>query len=149
MGSSRWKAILGAAVLLSVLALASWRLLAPTMLAMQSGSCDLSSGPCNVEIGQVGIEVELHPNRPQPGEEMTMRFTGDRSFEMTGAGNTVDFSMPGMDMGEHLMILQATAPDILEGRIALPACPMGHSLWQASIRISEHPPVEVALHVGE
>ena len=93
----------------------------------------------------------MHPRRPQPGEEfrMSLRPVEDSSLELADAKSTVAFSMPGMDMGEHLMTLEVASPHILEGRIALPACPMGHSLWQASIRLSELPPVQVTLHVGE
>lgn len=148
MGSSPWKALLGAAVLLAVLTIASWRLLAPLV---QSGTCDLSSGPCSVVIGGEPVEVEIHPRRPQPGEEidMTLQLDEEHSLGLADGEETVDFSMPGMDMGEHLMTLEISSPNLLEGSIALPACPMGHSLWQASIRISDLPPVEVTLHVGK
>ena len=148
MGSSPWKAFLGVVVLLSVLALAAWRLLAPLM---QSATCDLSSGPCAVVLGEVLVDVEIHPRRPGPGEEMhmTLRLAEDHSLEVADGEATVDFSMPGMDMGEHLMTLELSSPTLFEGRIALPSCPMGHSLWQASIRLADLPPVEVTLHVGE
>ena len=148
MGSARWKSLLGLAVLLSVLAIASWKFLAPLI---QSGTCDLSAGPCSVVIGEVPAEIEIRPRRPRPGEEMhlTLQLADDQSLEVASGERTVDFSMPGMDMGDHLMTLEASSPTLLEGRIALPACPMGHSLWQASIRLSDLPPVEVTLHVGE
>ena len=148
MGSSPWKAVLGAAVLLSVLAIASWRLLAPMM---ESRTSDLSSGPCSVVIGQEAVEVEIRPRRPEPGEEfgMSLQLAAGHALELSGGDGTVDFSMPGMDMGKHLMTLEASSPNVLEGRIALPACPIGHSMWRASIQISNLPPVEVTLHVGE
>ena len=147
MGSSPWKPVLGAVVLLSVLAIASWRLLAPLM---GSEACDLSSSPCSVVIGQERVEVEILPRRPEPGEEflMSLRLAERHTFELSGASGIVDFSMPGMDMGQHRMTLAVSSPNLLEGRIALPTCPMGHSLWQASIQFSNLPPVEVTLHVG-
>lgn len=148
MGSSRWKSLLGLVILLSVLAIASWRFLAPWT---QSGTCDLSSGPCVVAIGGESVEIEIRPRRPKPGEEMhlILHLADNQSLEVASGERSVDFSMPGMDMGDHVMMLEASSPILLEGRIALPACPMGHSLWQASIRLSDLPPVEVTLHVGE
>lgn len=148
MGSSPWKAVLGAAVLLLVLAIAAWRLVAPLM---ESRTCNLSSGPCSVVIGQEPVAVEIRPLRPNPGEEfgMSLQLVAGHALELSGGDGTVDFSMPGMDMGQHLMTLEASSPNLLEGRIALPSCPMGHSLWVASIRLSNLPPVEVTLHVGE
>lgn len=147
MGRSPWKALLGAAVLVAVLAIAAWRLLAPLM---HSTICNLSSGPCSLVVGEVPIVVEIDPRRPMAGEEMKMslRLAGDTALRLAEGDATVDFTMPGMDMGKHLMTLEVSAPGLLEGRIALPACPMGHSLWQASIRLLPQPPVEVTLHVG-
>ena len=148
MGGFPWRAVLGTAILLSVLATAIWRLGGPFM---KSGTCDLSSGPCSVSLGGQQVEVELSPLRPRPDEEMLLklRLAGDRVYQLSEGKNTVDFTMPGMDMGEHRMTLAISTPKLLEGRITLPSCPMGHSLWQASIRLSELPMFEVNLHVGE
>ena len=148
MGSSPWKAVLGAAALLLVLAIAAWRLLAPLM---ESRTCDLGSGPCSVVIGQEPVGVEIHPLRPEPGGEfvMSLEWAERHALELSGDDGTVDFSMPGMDMGKHLMTLEVSSANLLEGRIALPSCPMGHSLWMATIQLPNLPPVEVTLHVGE
>ena len=61
---------------------------------------------------------------------------------------TVDFSMPGMDMGEHVLKPALTEVGTLEGRITLPSCPMGRPLWQVSIRAGEQPIADFVLRVG-
>jgi hypothetical protein len=116
----------------------------------ESGTCDLSTGPCSVVLGRTTVEVEIDPRRPAAGEEfqLSLQLAAGHPFDLSGGNGTVDFSMPGMDMGEHLMALEVTSPGLLEGRIALPTCPMGHSLWRASIRLSDLPATEVTLHVG-
>ncbi|MDY7092930.1 MAG: hypothetical protein SX243_08160 [Acidobacteriota bacterium] len=153
MDNHRTKAVLGFLVLAAVLGLASWRLLAPVAGA---GSCDLSSQPCPLSLGDQELLAELLPRYPAPGEEflLILRSAPGTATDfdpeaISPEGVTVEFSMPGMDMGEHQMQLQPTADGTLGGRIALPSCPMGHSLWQATVRVGEEPVADWVLHVGQ
>ncbi|MCB1054591.1 MAG: hypothetical protein KDD11_03665 [Acidobacteria bacterium] len=148
MATTRYKTVLGLGILVAVLGLAAWRLLAPVAHA---GQCDLSSQVCSVSRGDQRFEVELLPRHPAPGEELrlVLRAAGGAPPELGTEPLTVEFSMPGMDMGDHAMTLEPTGTGALEGRIALPSCPMGHSLWQASIRIGEEPLGDLVLHVRQ
>lgn len=148
MARDHYKTVLGFGVLVAVLGLASWRLLAPVA---HRGQCDLSSQVCPVSLGDQKLEIELIPRRPAPGEELRLilRAGSGLSSELDARGITVDFSMPGMDMGEHAMKLEPTGTGALEGRFALPSCPMGHSLWQASVRVGGEPRADLVLHVGQ
>lgn len=148
MARDHYKTVLGFGVLVAVLGLASWRLLAPVA---HRGECDLSSQVCPVSLGDQKLEIELIPRRPAPGEELRLVLhpAGGTSSTLDAKVVTVDFSMPGMDMGEHAMELEATGTGALEGRIALPSCPMGHSLWQATVRVGGEPQADLVLHVGQ
>lgn len=154
MDKNPWQAALGIAVLVAVLGLASWRLLAPWL---QGGRCDLSHQVCAVSFDGQELEVELLPRRPSPGEPLRLVLTSTSGTFGGDGGDEeirVHFSMPGMempgmDMGQHVMEPEVVEPGVLEGRITLPSCPMGQSLWQASIRIGQAPVGELLLHVGE
>jgi hypothetical protein len=147
MGRDPKKAALGFGVLIAVLGLAAWRLLAP---AAHAGDCNLSAQVCPASFDGQQLEIELVPRRPAPGEEfrLMLRPASGAPAQLDAAAITVELSMPGMDMGDHGTRLEPTPNGTLEGRMALPSCPMGHSLWQASVRAGETPIANLVLHVA-
>lgn len=151
MAESRKNGLIAAATLAGVLGLAAWRLLAPLT---QAGQCDLGAETCALQIGDRQLEAELLPRPAVAGQPLRLVLRPAAGSDLPGETLQVDFSMPGMDMGRHTMVLRPAESGVLEGRITLPNCPMG-STWQASIQLASEPaagapePETLVLHLGQ
>ncbi|MEM9553591.1 MAG: hypothetical protein AAGC60_04980 [Acidobacteriota bacterium] len=148
------RSALGILVVAAVLGTAVWRLLAPTAHA---GLCDLSAQRCSISLGNQDFEVESIPRRPAADDTLRLVVTptGEPSRAPADDPIEAEFSMPGMQMtgadgGELIVGLKVAENGTFEGRIQLPSCPMGRSLWQVTLRdAATKSTAELALHVQQ
>lgn len=159
MGKNPRNAVPALVILVAVLGFASWRLSAPLLEPLlepllkpqtHAERCDLSSQDCSISVGSQELYVEVLPRRPTPGEELRLilRPTSGIPLELGSQDITVDFSMPAMDMGEHVLKPVLTELGTLEGRITLPSCPMGRPIWRVAIWVDQTQIADFVLRVG-
>lgn len=99
-------------------------------------TCDLGAGPCTRPLpggGEVTLELSPRPLR-------TMVSLGVRALvrdarEPGGAAVSVSFSMPGMEMGENRVKLEAAGPNAFAGSAVLVRCPSGRRMWSAAVAV--------------
>ncbi len=97
--------------------------------------CSFEKGPCAARLGDSGISLMITP-APVPSMK-DLRFV----VELSGpeveyiASVHLGLEMPGMYMGENIIILQHTDWGRYEGRGVIPACPSGKRLWSALVSV--------------
>lgn len=149
-----------------------FRIFAPLVLpavvsALLSGCVRGSEMPppdCMPEMGaciQNGLSFSISPSPVRAMRELMISvgllpLDGD----MAGASGElsvmseliVEFTMPGMKMGENRVRLKRNAHGIYEGKGILPRCPSGQRLWRAAVLApgaAEGPGREMAVFLFE
>ena len=99
--------------------------------------CDLNAGPCVAVIAPSGTEVVLDIT-PKPLRTMVpLQFTvalGGESDDTAG-DVIVEFTMPGMFMGDNTVRLESAGERLWRGSGVIVRCPSGRKTWQAGISI--------------
>lgn len=92
---------------------------------MQYRPCDPGVDVCKAFI----YDHELTFRFMQPASPMTPFTVVLRSKSFEPESISVEFTMPGMDMGENRYRLQAVEPGLWQAQVVLPVCSMGRSDW--------------------
>lgn len=96
----------------------------------------IDAGPCMKTADGMTVSFDLTPKPVRAMREL--RFSvrlaeGGRPVER--AMITVDLTMPGMQMGEHVVPLSALGDGRYAGTSVIIRCPSGKKLWNAGVSI--------------
>lgn len=121
----------------------SFRIIALLLLLIGSGSARLDAepransnaiheGPCAKQVNGRAVTLEITPRPVRHMQPLLFRVTVEPADNLPPV-LTIDFSMPGMYMGENRMKLVRTAPGVWEGRGVIVRCMSGRKLWQIKV----------------
>lgn len=129
-----------------MLGAALWRFAAP--IATEVG-CDFARGPCTVPWGDSTLEIATDPRPPRAGVETRFTVRLARGVAALPDAATIEFEMPGMEMGDHRAALtRGTDGASLRGTASLPICPLGGTLWRATLHFEDAPAAELTFQIA-
>jgi hypothetical protein len=116
-----------------LIALALPVVLAACTQAGQEGApvpdCDLLRGACVKEEGGMRVALSAEP--------VPVRMMREITFSVDVPGDVisveVEFTMPGMYMGENRLRMERGEGGAFRGLGVLPRCPQGGSIWEADV----------------
>jgi hypothetical protein len=91
--------------------------------------CDLLRGACVGEAGGMRVGLRAEPAPVRMMREIT--FSVDVPEDVITV--EVEFTMPGMYMGENRLMMERGEGGAFRGLGVLPRCPQGGSIWEAAV----------------
>ncbi len=96
--------------------------------------CEIDAGPCRQRSAEVTVTLDVSPRPVRTMTELTFRVTALSAGRPAGdEAVALELTMPGMQMGEHRIVLAAHAPGQYEGRGVIVRCPSGGRRWRATV----------------
>jgi hypothetical protein len=96
--------------------------------------CDLGAGPCTARLPSGGeVTVELAPRPLRTMRDLQVRASVPSKIAPSEV--SVAFSMPGMEMGQNRVRLEAS-PEGWKGTAVLVRCPSGRKGWVAEVSVT-------------
>lgn len=100
---------------------------------MADPTCSPATQGCVIKSEALSMTLQfgglVKPLTPFP---VILKLTGPNAHIVSKV--TLDFSMPGMDMGINRFDLRRRQDGVWEGQVRLPACNMGHTDWQVEVQ---------------
>ena len=97
--------------------------------------CTFEQGPCTARSGELDISLMITPASVPSMKDLRM------VVELSGpeveyiASVHLVLEMPGMYMGELVVVLEHVGDDRYEGAGVIPSCPSGKSRWSALVSV--------------
>ena len=95
----------------------------------QAVDCDFSDGTCMVD----NVRITVNPFPFEPMKETTITISGEALNSPGRTPVTLDFTMPGMNMGINRFDILPQGNGAFMARVVLPRCPRGGRLWRARV----------------
>jgi hypothetical protein len=92
----------------------------------------IHDGPCTKQANGHAVTLDITPRPVRAMQPLLFRVSVEPADNLPPL-LLLDFTMPGMYMGQNRMKLVRTAPGIWEGRGVIVRCMSGRKLWQIMI----------------
>lgn len=98
-------------------------------------ACSFEKGPCVASPEEGGISLMITPSHVPVMKDLrfVVELSGPEAEDV--ASVRLGLEMPGMYMGENIVILQHTGWGRYEGSGVIPDCPSGKRLWSALVSV--------------
>jgi hypothetical protein len=119
------------------------------------GACELGEGACSATVLGRTVTVELAPRPLRTMRELRVTVTvrDAAGAPVEGARVAVGFEMPGMEMGENVVVLAGAGGGRYTGKGVIVRCASGRRDWQARVDVAppggERGAVVLPLRVAE
>jgi hypothetical protein len=102
------------------------------------GACDLGAGSCSATVAGRTVTVQLAPRplRTMRELQVTVTVRDAAGAPVDGAHVAVGFEMPGMEMGENVVVLDGAGAGRYAGKGVIVRCVSGRRDWQARILVA-------------
>ncbi len=92
----------------------------------------IHDGTCIKQANGRNVTLDITPRPVKAMQPLLFKISVDPADNLP-SNMMIDFSMPGMYMGENRMKLVRTAPGVWEGRGVIVRCMSGKKLWRITI----------------
>jgi len=98
----------------------------------------MNTGPCIKSVDELTVAIDITPKPVKTMRTSLFRATISRNGRpVADASVTFNLSMPGMFMGQNIIMLNHLNEGIYEGNGVIIRCPSGKRIWQASVAINQ------------
>ncbi|HTR45326.1 MAG TPA: hypothetical protein VMH06_06420 [Thermodesulfovibrionales bacterium] len=104
--------------------------------------CEISKGPCTKKIGPLEVTLDIRPKPVSVMKENSFMVRIMPVPHPLPEKITIDLGMPGMFMGNNVVMLRKQAPGSYSGTGIIPRCPSGRRLWKVTVNVPEGGKVE-------
>jgi hypothetical protein len=99
--------------------------------------CDINKGACIKTFHSGRVYFEISPRPVKPMKRLLFRVWLE-GIDYPKDRIRLFLSMPGMDMGENLVILKEVRKGLYEGTGIIVRCPSGKTVWRADMTLVDH-----------
>ncbi|MFO0582021.1 MAG: FixH family protein [Anaeromyxobacter sp.] len=100
-------------------------------------ACDLGAGPCTLPAGDAELTLELGPRPLRTMASLAaVASLAAGGKPVPGAAVRVSLAMPGMQMGENVVVLKEDAPGRYVGTATVVRCMSGRKDWEATVEVT-------------
>lgn len=97
-----------------------------------ANNCDIQNGPCNQEVANGKITLDISPKPVTAMHDLVFRVTCDPPVKVSD-GASIDLNMPAMNMGRNRVVLKPVGEGVYEGRGVIVRCKSGDRTWRAQV----------------
>lgn len=97
--------------------------------------CNIQKGSCEKMVNGVKVVFDITPKPVKSMKRLNFELSLNQMKDPAPEEVFLSLSMPGMKMGENVVVLHKVNKGLYKGEGVIVRCPSGKTVWQADIEI--------------